>query len=91
MISDDGNRVLFSTTAGSYGGNPTDDRDSLYLWQRGSSVRALTAGPLYWWWNFTTELSGDGRFAVFSSDSPYMSAQDLNDPLQTDMFLVDLR
>jgi Tol biopolymer transport system component len=90
-ISDDGNRVLFSTTAGSYGGNPTDDRDSLYLWQRGSSVRALTAGPLYWWWNFTTELSGDGRFAVFSSDSPYMSAQDLNDPLQTDMFLVDLR
>jgi Tol biopolymer transport system component len=89
-ISDDGNRVLFSAGAGSYGGNTADDRDSLYLWQRGSSVRALTAGELYWWSHYTTELSGNGRFALFSSDSPYMTSQDLNDPYQTDMFLVDL-
>ncbi|SRR6266498_568275 len=88
-ISDDGSRVLFSAGAGSYGGNPPDDRDSLYLWRLGSTVRALTPGELYWWWwPYTTELSGDGRFALFSSDSPYMSSQDLNDPYQTDLFLM---
>jgi hypothetical protein len=45
-ISDDGSRVLFSVGAGSYGGNPPDDRDNLYLWRLGSAVRALTPGEL---------------------------------------------
>lgn len=89
-ISDDGSRVLFSVRAGSYGGNPSDGWDNLYLWRLGSTVLALTPGELNWWWPFTTELSGNGRFALFSSDSPYMSSQDLNDPYQTDMFLTSL-
>jgi hypothetical protein len=89
-ISDDGARVLFSAGAGSYGGNPPDVWDNLYLWRLGSSVQALTPGEMDWWWHYTTELSGDGRFALFSSNSPYMSSQDLNDPYQTDLFLMDL-
>jgi Tol biopolymer transport system component len=89
-VSDDGGRVLFSVGAGSYGGNPTDIWDNLYLWRLGSSVQALTPGEMDWWWHYTTELSGDGRLALFSSNSPYISSQDLNDPYQTDLFLMDL-
>jgi Tol biopolymer transport system component len=89
-ISDDGSRVLFSARAGSYGGNPPDVWDNLYLWRLGSTVRALTPGETDWWWNFTTELSGNGRFALFSSNSPWISSQDLNDPYQTDLFLMDV-
>jgi hypothetical protein len=89
-ISDDGARVLFSARGGSYGGTPPDDRDNVYLWRLGSAVRALTPGETLWWWGDTTEFSGNGRFALFSSDSHAMSSQDLNDPYQTDLFLVDL-
>lgn len=89
-ISDDGSRVLFSAPGGSYGGTPPDGRDNLFLWRLGSTVVPLTLGELYWWWPYTTELSGSGRFALFSSDSPYTSTQDLNDPYQTDLFLIDL-
>jgi hypothetical protein len=55
-----------------------------------AAVRALTPGANYWWWGYTTELSGNGRFGLFSSDSHALSSQDLNDPYQTDLFLVDL-
>ncbi|HEX2498138.1 MAG TPA: hypothetical protein VHO00_05010 [Actinomycetes bacterium] len=89
-ISDDGSRVLFAGPGGSYGSTPPDDRDNLYLWRLGSTVQALTSGQQYWWWHYTTELSGNGRFALFTSDGPEMSTQDLNDPYQTDLFLVDL-
>jgi Tol biopolymer transport system component len=89
-VSDDGGRVLFSVGAGSYGGNPPDVWDNLYLWRLGSTVQALTPSETDWWWNFTTELSGNGRFALFSSNSPWISSQDLNDPYQTDLFLMNL-
>ena len=89
-VSDDGTRVLFSARGGSYGGTPPDDRDNVYLWRLGSPVRPLTPGANYWWWGYTTELSGNGRFGLFSSDSHAMSSQDLNDPYQTDLFVVDL-
>jgi Tol biopolymer transport system component len=89
-ISDDGGRVLFSVGAGSYGGNPPDVWDNLYLWRLGSAVQALTPSETDWWSHYTTELSGDGRLALFSSNSPYISNQDLNDPYQTDLFLMNL-
>jgi Tol biopolymer transport system component len=89
-VSDDGGRVLFSVGAGSYGGNPPDVWDNLYLWRLGSTVRALTPSETDWWSPYTAELSGNGRFALFSSNSPYISSQDLNDPYQTDLFLMDL-
>jgi Tol biopolymer transport system component len=89
-ISDDGVRVLFSVAAGSYGGNPPDVWDNLYLWRLGSAVQALTPSETDWWSHYTTELSGNGRFALFTSDSPWISSQDLNDPYQTDLFLMDL-
>jgi Tol biopolymer transport system component len=89
-ISDDGARVLFSVGAGSYGGNPPDVWDNLYLWRLGSPVQALTPSETDWWSQYTTELSGNGRFALFTSDSPWISSQDLNDPYQTDLFVMDL-
>jgi hypothetical protein len=62
----------------------------LYLWRLGSTVQALTPSETDWWSHYTTELSGDGRLALFSSNSPYISNQDFNDPYQTDLFLMNL-
>jgi Tol biopolymer transport system component len=89
-VSDDGRRVVFAMRGGAVGGTPFDDRDNVYLWRAGRGVTNLTPGPLAWWWNFTQDISGDGRFALFSSDAHAMSSRDLNDPQQVDLFLERL-
>ena len=87
-ISGDGSRAVYSARSGSYAGLPAESFDNLYGWQRGVGVTNLTPGEAAWWWNYTQEISGNGRVVIFSTTDADLSADDPSGPLvnQSDVF-----
>ena len=87
-ISDDGNAVLFRSSASNFAVGDQASTPDVFLWTRGSGITILTAGSTY---NNGLEasISGDGSTAVFMSSGEYLSAQQVVDGYK-DLFLIDL-
>ncbi len=90
--SDDGRTVLFGARGYGFGGTAYDEQYNLYLWRRGDGIRALTPGPELSQDNNGPELSGDGRYVVFSSfDAAMVGEPDPLGEVDTQVFGLRLR
>lgn len=90
-VSDDGRTVLFGSGSGTgFGGTTPEVGPDLYVWRRGVGITLVTVGndSVYQWRGFRLDLTGDGRTAIFESDSSLVPGDNDRGNLDPDVYTV---